>query len=78
MQDHVERETTEIQITQKWEEKGETLTLHPFYYSPLLILRPYWKLTWHHLYYMFTYIYSLLIEKDIYDSQNVSVKLSYV
>ena len=32
----------------------------------------------HHLYCVFTYIYSLLIEKDICDCQNVSVKLPCV
>ena len=31
-----------------------------------------------HLYYVFTYIYSLLIEKDICDRQNVSIKLPCV
>ena len=29
---------------------------------------------WHHLYYVFTYIYSLLIEKGICDCRNVSIK----
>ena len=33
---------------------------------------------WCCLSHVFTYIYSLLIEKDIYDCQNVSVKLPYV
>jgi len=33
---------------------------------------------WHCLYPVFTYIYSLLIEKDICDHQNVSVKLPFV
>ena len=34
--------------------------------------------TRHHLYCVFTYIYSLLTEKDICDYQNISVKLLYV
>ena len=38
----------------------------------------YLKLTWCHLYCVFTYIYSLLIEKDIYDCWNVLVKLPCV
>ena len=40
---------------------------------------PWWHLSetvmWHCLYHVFTYIYSLLIEKDICDCQNISVKL---
>ena len=32
-------------------------------------------LTWHQIYCVFTYIYSLLIEKDLCDCQNISVKL---
>ena len=34
--------------------------------------------TWRHLHYLFTYIYSLLNEKDICDRQNVSIKLPCV
>ena len=30
--------------------------------------------TWRHLYHVFTYIYSLLIEKDIYECRNISNK----
>ena len=30
---------------------------------------------WHRLYHVFTYFYSLLIEKDVSDRLNVSVKL---
>ena len=30
---------------------------------------------WHHLYCVFTYMYSLLIEKDLCECQNVSIKL---
>jgi hypothetical protein len=30
---------------------------------------------WNHLYNVFTYIYSLMIEKDICDCQNISIKL---
>ena len=33
---------------------------------------------WHRLYCVFTYIYHLLIEKDIYDHQNVLIKLPCV
>ena len=33
---------------------------------------------WHLLYCVFTYIYSLLIEKDICDRQNISIKLPCV
>ena len=33
---------------------------------------------WQRLYHVFTYIYSLMIEKDIFDRQNVSVKLPCV
>ena len=29
---------------------------------------------WHSLYHVFTYFYSILIKKDIYDHQNISVK----
>ena len=32
--------------------------------------------TWLSLYGLFTYIYSLLIDKDLYESQNVSIKFS--
>ena len=35
----------------------------------------YWQIHYHYLCCVFTYIYSLLIEKDICDCQNVSVKL---
>jgi len=35
-------------------------------------------ITWHRLYRVFTYIYPLLIEKDICDHQNISVKLPRV
>ena len=36
-----------------------------------------WKLlpTWHRIYHVFTYIYSLLIEKDICDRRKISAKL---
>ena len=33
--------------------------------------------TWRHLYNVFTYIYSLLIEKDLRKSRNVSVKFLF-
>jgi len=33
---------------------------------------------WRHLYRVFTYTYSVMIEKDICDCQNVSVKLPFV
>ena len=51
--------------------------------SPLLVPHsPWWLLPetvmWRHLYCVFTYIYSLLIEKDIYNCRNVSVKLPCV
>jgi hypothetical protein len=36
------------------------------------------SITWCHLYHMITYIYSLLIEKDICDCQNVPIKLPCV
>ena len=35
-------------------------------------------LMWHRRYYVFTYIYSLLIKKDICDHQNISIKLRCV
>ena len=48
---------------------------------PFPVSHPFWwhsseSITRHGLYHVFTYIYSLLIEKDICDCQNVSVKLS--
>jgi hypothetical protein len=36
------------------------------------------KLTWRDLYHVFTYIYSLLIKKDICDCWNISIKLQCV
>ena len=30
--------------------------------------------TWYHLYWVFIYIYSLLIDKQIFESQNISIK----
>ena len=33
------------------------------------------KNTWHHLYHVFPYIYSLQIKKDICDRRNISIKL---
>jgi hypothetical protein len=35
------------------------------------------KATWRHLYCRFKYIYSVLIEKDLYECRDVSVKFSY-
>jgi hypothetical protein len=35
-------------------------------------------LTWRHLYCVFTFIYSLLIEKDLSESRKVTVKFPYV
>ena len=47
-----------------------------------LTIPPWWPfsktLTWPCLYCMFTYIYSLLIKKDICDCQNISIKLPCV
>ena len=50
---------------------------------PLPVLHPLWwhiseSITWCHLNHVFTYIYCLVIEKDICDSQNVSVKFQCV
>jgi hypothetical protein len=38
----------------------------------------YLQLAWRHLYHIFTYIYSIVIEKDICNCQNVSVKFPCV
>ena len=43
---------------------------------PLVVL--FRTLTWRRLYHVFTYIYSLLIEKYICDCQNISIKLPCV
>ena len=50
---------------------------------PLPVSQPLWlhfskTLMWRHLYCVFIYIYSLLIEKNICDHQNVSIKLPCV
>ena len=58
-------------------------SLYPLHSSPHPVSHPLWwhfskTLMWHHLYRVFTYIYSLLIKKEICDRQNLSVKLPCV
>ena len=50
---------------------NKIISHHPWWHSSETV-------TWRRLYRMFTYIYSPLIEKDICDIQNVSVKLPCV
>ena len=50
---------------------------------PLFVLHPLWRyfsktLMWCHLYRLFRYIYSPLIEKDLRDRRNISIKFLYV
>jgi hypothetical protein len=58
-------------------------SLHLLHSSSLPVSHPAWwyfskTVTWCHLYLVFTYIYSLLIEKDICNHQSISVKLPCV
>ena len=60
-----------------------SISLHLLRSSPHPVLHsPWWFLsetvTWYYLYCMFKYFYCLLIEKEIWDCQNVSVKLPCV
>ena len=56
-----------------------TVPSESFGKMPLEAVRdPSKTLMWHHVYRVFTYIYSLLIEKDTCDHQNISFKLPCV